>query len=521
MSRVMPKPAIAGIPPHWRQPLAALLVLLLGLGWLFRDTLMAMVVIWERSETFAHAFVVPPISLWLIWRRRQSLAALVPKAWPLMVLPLALLAVGWLLGELVSTNSVTQLAVVAMIVMAVPLVLGREVAWHIAFPLGFLFFCVPIGEFMMPMLMESTADFTVAALRFTGIPVYREGLQFVIPSGNWSVVEACSGVRYLIASLMVGTLFAYLNYRSMRKRLIFIGVAILLPIVANWMRAYGIVMLGHVSGNKLAVGVDHLIYGWVFFGIVMLAMFSIGARFSDPDEQLVTASDLPVVPAGAAASIWPWMLAALLGLLGTRLALDWLNRQTGPRDILLSAPALAGWRSGAAALGDWSPVFQKPAGTLQTVYGRGSERVGLHLAYYRQQGYDSKLANSQNMLVLSYDKQWARVSESATRLELPLSGSTAVRTGELRPLAQLGDSRLVVWQFFWVDGHVTSSDIRVKLYTAASRLLGRGDDSAAVTVYTDKDEENSGRSEQRLRQFLSENWPAIERQLQASRGSRP
>ena len=53
--------------------------------------------------------------------------------------------------------------------------------------------------------------------------MYREGLQFVIPSGNWSVVEACSGVRYLIASVMVGTLFAYLNYSTMRRRLIFVA----------------------------------------------------------------------------------------------------------------------------------------------------------------------------------------------------------------------------------------------------------------------------------------------------------
>ena len=65
-------------------------------------------------------------------------------------------------------------------------------------------FAVPVGEFLLPVFMEWTADFTVLALRLSGIPVYREGLQFVIPSGNWSVVEACSGIRYLIASLMVG-----------------------------------------------------------------------------------------------------------------------------------------------------------------------------------------------------------------------------------------------------------------------------------------------------------------------------
>ena len=125
---------------------------------------------------------------------------------------------------------------------------------------------MPFGEFLLPVLMEYTANFTVTALRLSGIPVYREGLQFVIPSGSWSVVEACSGVRYLIASFMIGTLFAYLNYRSTRRRLVFMGVSIVVPILANWLRAYMIVMLGHLSGNTIAVGVDHLIYGWLFFG---------------------------------------------------------------------------------------------------------------------------------------------------------------------------------------------------------------------------------------------------------------
>ena len=139
------------------------------------------------------------------------------------------------------------------------------------FPLAFLFFAAPVGEFLMPWLMARTADFTVFALRLSGIPVYREGLHFIIPSGSWSIVEACSGVRYLIASLMAGTLFAYFNYRSLRRRLLFVVVALLVPIVANWLRAYFIVLFGHLSDNKLAVAADHLIYGWVFFGVVIIA----------------------------------------------------------------------------------------------------------------------------------------------------------------------------------------------------------------------------------------------------------
>ncbi|MEO6748195.1 MAG: exosortase A, partial [Casimicrobiaceae bacterium] len=262
----------------WRHALPALVLVIVWILACYASTAMGMVRTWSNSETFTHGFVVPPIVLWLIWRRRADLAQLVPQPALWGLAPLAIAGLAWLAGRLGEVNALAQLAMTAMIVLAVPAVLGVRIARRLMFPLAFLFFAVPIGEFMLPQMMLWTADFTVAALRLSGIPVYREGQQFVIPSGNWSVVEACSGIRYLIASVMVGVLFAYLNYRSYRRRLLFIGVAILVPLVANWVRAYLIVLIGHLSSNRLATGVDHLVYGWLFFGVVILLMFAIGAR---------------------------------------------------------------------------------------------------------------------------------------------------------------------------------------------------------------------------------------------------
>ena len=273
---------------QWRFVFPVFLLFLTCLGFLYFDTAKAIVLIWSRSETFTHGFVVPPIVVWLIWRQRQALRHLTPKPSAVGFLLLTGAAFAWLLGDLAAIDAVMQMAFVSMVVLLVPALLGVSVARAIAFPLAFLFFAVPIGEFAMPQLMVWTADFTVLALRLSGIPVFREGLQFVIPSGNWSVVEACSGVRYLIASLTVGTLFAYLNYQSTSRRVVFIAVSLVVPIVANWLRAYLIVLLGHLSGNKLAAGVDHLIYGWVFFGVVILLMFMIGSRWSVPEPEITS-----------------------------------------------------------------------------------------------------------------------------------------------------------------------------------------------------------------------------------------
>ncbi len=211
MNAVSPAPTSTGVVPpvrgfSWKQASIAIILVELALIAMYFDTARAMVNIWSRSETFNHAFLVPPITLWLIWEKRHALARAMPRPTLWLALPFVGLAFAWLLGELAAVNAITQFAFVAMLVLAVPLVIGLPAAKRIAFPLCFLFFAVPFGEFVMPKLMEWTAMFTVIGLRASGIPVFQEGLHFVIPSGRWSVVEACSGVRYLIASIVVGTL---------------------------------------------------------------------------------------------------------------------------------------------------------------------------------------------------------------------------------------------------------------------------------------------------------------------------
>lgn len=508
----------------WRQALPALLFVL---GWtlfLYRDTGIAMVTIWARSDTFAHAFLVVPIVLWLIWRRRQAVVCETPQPAISMFVLVACAALAWLLGDLAAINALTQLAYVAVLVLAVPAVLGLAVTRQIMFPLGFLFFAVPLGEFLMPQLMEWTATFTVLALRLSGVAVYREGLQFVIPSGNWSVVEACSGVRYLIASLTVGTLFAYLNFQSTQRRVLFVIVSLVVPVIANWLRAYMIVMLGHLSDNKLAAGVDHLIYGWLFFGLVIMLMFFIGARWAEPDQ--VPAARNAAAPARLQAFNAARLLVATAGFAALvalpHIAVWALERGQGDGPVALSAPAVldADWQAVPAVEPGFKPAFQNPSAEINRSYASAGRTVGLYLGYYHHQDYSRKLVSSNNVLVVSNDPQWAQVA-SSTRAVVLGRESVSVRSAELRSaaLSTQGDpSRLVAWQFYWINGTVTASDYLAKAYSALYRLLGRGDESAVIIVYSPKDQ--AGGAPAVLQSFLSTNYAAINALLLKTRPSK-
>jgi exosortase A len=500
----------------WRGAAIAIAALFACTLAVYASTAGAMVEIWRRSDTFTHGFVVLPISLWLVWTMRTELAHVAPRPawWPLPLVAGAGLA--WLLGELTAVNAVTQLALVAVLVLGVIAVVGTDVARKLAFPLGFLFFAVPLGEFLMPKLMEWTADFTVLGLRLSGIPVYREGQQFVIPTGNWSVVEACSGVRYLIASLMVGTLYAYLTYRSLGRRLIFVAAAVAVPIVANWVRAYLIVMLGHISGNKLAAGADHLVYGWAFFGVVIALLFFIGSRWREdraPAPAQVVSSN-PVSQRDGA-KLWGVALAVLAATAVWKLAFVAIEHADAavPAHI---APVTAsgGWKPSGQADGKWRPHFENPATELNQIFSDGTTRVGLFVAYYRNQHYGSKLVSSDNVLVKGKDPQWVQVKNGVRTVTVG-SERVAVRTAELRGSH---DERLIAWQWYWVNGRLTASDYRAKAYTALSRLQGRGDDSAAVLVYTR--DTGAGGAEKALEAFIGAAGAQIASTLHETRSLR-
>jgi exosortase A len=474
----------------------------------------SIVAIWNRSETFAHGYIILPISLWLIWQRRRTLENMtVAPFWPAFVL-LAACGFGWLLADLGDVQIVRQYAFVAMLPLTALAILGQRIARTIAFALVFILFAVPFGEIFIDPLIGVTANFTVDALRWTGIPVLREGNSFTIPSGNWSVVEACSGVRYLISSFTLGCLYAYLTYRSRWRQALFVLLSALVPIAANGARAYMIVMMGHLSGMTMAVGVDHLIYGWVFFGIVMFLLFWIGSFWRE-DHKPGRAQIAPLQPPAEPAPVSTARLcAAALGVaacigIWPAYALYLQRAEFNPAPAQLTA-VNANWPA-RAAFADWAPAFSPPNAELQRFYEKDGRRVGLSVLYYRNQNAGSQLISSTNRLAAGHDGGW-RQFDSALRTE-PVGGDTLrLREGMLSGAT----GRMLVWHWYWIDGQRTSSDYVGKALQVRQKFFHGSDDGAAVMLFAPYDE-NPDEARAALRAFLRDNLGAVDAVLAANR----
>ena len=264
---------------------AALAVLLGVWLWSYWDALSHMVTVWSQSESFKHCFFIPVISAYLVYekRARLSLAHIKPVWW--LLIPLALGQIAFVIVSQLGINLLMHVSAYLTFVLALWAVLGHKQTRIILFPLVYLAFAVPFGEELVPVLQEVTADLSVGMLKLVNIPVYREGLYIYLSNGTFHVAEACAGVRFLIGTFAIGVLLAYLNYQKLWKRTAFIALCAVIPIVANGIRAFGIMVIGYLSNMEHATGADHLVYGWFFFAFVMVILFLIGNIGNDPAPQ--------------------------------------------------------------------------------------------------------------------------------------------------------------------------------------------------------------------------------------------
>jgi len=320
----------------------------------------------------------------------------------------------------------------------------------------------------------------VLALNATGVPVYADGTFLTIPNGNFEVAAACAGVRFLIAMLAFGVLYADIMYRDPGRKALFLLASIVAPIVANGFRAYGIVAVGYYSDNAAAVAADHIIYGWVFFSIVMVLLMLAGNRFRQDDLPYGASPPPPSGPAPAASRV---TLAAVASVALIAAAPAWARVVEG-RAAPVHAAAFADLRAGGAwqpvALGSnaWRPHYPTADAITQRAYSDGRRRVDLFVAFFASQDSEKKLIGGDNRFETA--EKWRRIGGAAADVAIADTG--------LRPIGERhagpGRQRLI-WYVYWVDGQFVTSGIKAKLLQALASLKGGGRGAAMVALATD------------------------------------
>jgi len=227
---------------------------------------------WNYDPDMGHGFFVPVIAAFIVWQRRNELAALKPQPnlWGLLVIAWG--AIQLLIATLGAELFTARMSFVITIIGVVWTLGGTVMLKKLAFPLFLLFFMLPIpsviysaATFKLQILASQLAD---SALTVLNIPVLREGNVLELPNQKLSVVEACSGIRSLLSLTFLSLVYGYFFERKTWIRVVLFISTIPIAIVANASR---VTMTGIMTQVKaeLAEGFFHQAEGWVIFMVAL------------------------------------------------------------------------------------------------------------------------------------------------------------------------------------------------------------------------------------------------------------
>ena len=502
MSRMTASALVAQpLVQRWAAASGALVAVALVLCALFPGEAAGAFHVWLTSTAYTHCFLILPVALYLAWQRRDTLMSLAPQ--PdlrplLLIVPLSLL---WLVAASLSVLEAQQFLVMAIFQVAALSIVGFAAYRAMLTPFLYLFFLVPSGYFLVPYLQDFTARFIVHGLELLTIPVYSDGTIIEVRSATFVIAEACAGLRFLIASIAFGVLFATLFYRSRVRRTLFVALSIFVPIIANGFRGLGLIVISEFFGSQNAVMTDHILYGWLFFSLVTMLLIAIGMSFSDVKPEVsVPSAALPEANGARPARLWAVAAASvILAAAGPAYAelRDW---RVAPLPDGMEAPTMiAAWRPAEGAEVLWQPKILAPDRAFHDAFRYGAATVIRYVAVYATSGVHDNLVRSDNEIA---DPRFWNIAARGTA-SIHLNGGTV--TVASTELEQKGH-RLLVWSFYVLGDRILASPMQAKL--AELRGLFRRDSVAAyIAVATNEAEPGAAAAQQTLQNFLDDMAP--------------
>lgn len=433
--------------------------------------------IWDlwKLTTYQYAFIVVPGAAYLLWSRRGVLTAqpIAPSWW--ILLAVFALAMLWQVSRATATQGAEHAAVMLAIPAVVWAVLGQRVLRVTAFAWLLLLTAIPIGEVLTPLLMVATADVATGLLELFGVSFVRNGQYITLAGGEFKIADVCSGLRYVLTAGTLALLFGYWNFRTLRARAVFVAITAVVFVLGNGVRAFIVMVVASTSHMKYLAGNDHLVFGTIFFGVLLAAVLWTARRHAHEHEARPSADEaaqqLPLLDRRqiAIASV------AAIALLMLGPAVEAL-RPAASTSASIQLPSLPGCSAPGEWRASWNPVIQgKSVQRLGSYHCDGTDVHVLIVAYPRQSS-GSELVGGGNQIVPN--DWWQSGAQTTEQVVIDERRSHAVRQALLNTPAGL----MLTWSWYAVDGRPTTSEYGVKLREAWSALMLAAPDSRAYVV---------------------------------------
>lgn len=464
----------------------------------FDDGLDLMATWWSREE-YSHGYLIPAVSLFLIWQNADKLAAI---DWRGSWLGVVTVLAGFLLlalGDMSAIYTVVQYAFLLTLAGVILALVGRAGMRYLWIPLIYLLFMIPLPNFLYFSLSSElqliSSQIGVAVTRLFNISVYLEGN--VIDLGNYQlqVAEACSGLRYLFPLMSFGFLCAYLFKGAWWQRAVVFLSTIPITILMNSFRIGVIGVLVNRWGTEQAEGFLHYFEGWVIFMTCVVVLFAemwLFARFSRPRRPLRDVFDfgtpsLAQVRAAARPQRLsaPFIAALVLLIAGVVLAqfTDAREEVVPERPPLTSFPLQVGdWRGRDQGIEQIYLDQLKLSDYIVANYRNPESEPGfvnLYVAYYESQRKGASVHSPRSCIP---GGGWRITDFSQRQIANVLPDGSQLDVN--RALITKGAQRQLVYYWFQQRGRHLTNEYAVKWFLFWDALTRNRSDGALVRVIT-------------------------------------
>ncbi len=465
--------SVAKSAVQYRTPILALafLVLALGTEWL------SFFELWRDSLIYNHGFLVLAGSLFLLYKKKSDLLQLRPEGSIFALTGLAGSVAALILAQTADIR-VIQLFVTPFILLFWGWAIwGKKFVKIAGGPIMLLLFAVPFWDDFSPPLQHITVFFNEILLDIADVPADIEDFYIILEVGVFLVEGGCSGIRYLIVGLFLATFYSQLFYKSYPKAIILVLAAAFLSMLANWIRVFGIILVGHYSGMQSSMVEDHEFFGWVVFVVVaLIPIFLIagklerkGARKASEEETEVKKATHPL-PSKYRYAAMASALVLLPAIVPIALSGTIKERAAGWQPELFSVSG--NWTGPLKHADFWQPAFRNPDIELAGVYvSEDLERIQAQFVGYRQQDQGKELVYYKNSL---FDPtEWHQLSKTTTSIPgefipgLSLATETVIRNRQ-------GGLTVIVWSWYALPQFRHHSPAIIKLAGALKQLSGDG-----------------------------------------------
>lgn len=225
---------------------------------------------WDQD--LAHALPTLALMFFLLAQRDFSIATpsnKTPFYW-LQLIALSGCSVLWYLFESLSISLPAYLLVLIIICLFISTSLSARVMLRASPYLALMIFIIPIWSELTPFLVDISSKMVGYAVKQSNLTALLDGNSIFIPSGTIYIADGCSGLRYLTIALLMGYLLILINQYRLRSAIITMVIALVLGLIANWLRIYLLVLIGYHTEMQSSLMQNHETFGWIVFTCILL-----------------------------------------------------------------------------------------------------------------------------------------------------------------------------------------------------------------------------------------------------------